>query len=155
MKRMLRGATAFTVAALLEPAFAADLRPMVATQPDPSADVAPYFVADTDPRWTDAGWSKQDIEALRGKVKYVFVIFNENRSFDHEYGTFPGVNGLYSDGKNPRSPADTPGFTQTYVDTNTGETVTVQPFRVGPEQNSTFKDFDRSYASRPRRQDRR
>ena len=113
---------------------------MIATQPDPSADVAPYFVADTDPRWTDADWSKQDIEALRGKVKYVFVIFNENRSFDHEYGTFPGVNGLYSDGKNPRSPADTPGFTQTYVDTNTGETVTVQPFRVGPEQNSTFKD---------------
>ena len=140
MKRMLRGATAFTVAALLGPAFAADLRPVVATQPDPSADVAPYFVADTDPRWTDADWSKQDIEALREKVKYVFVIFNENRSFDHEYGTFPGVNGLYSDGKNPRSPADTPGFTQTYVDTNTGETVTVQPFRVGPEQNSTFKD---------------
>ncbi|HKI15490.1 MAG TPA: alkaline phosphatase family protein, partial [Roseiarcus sp.] len=141
MKRMLRGATALvTVAGLLEPAFAADLRPLVATQPDPSADVAPYFVADTDPRWTDADWSKQDIEALRGKVKYVFVIFNENRSFDHEYGTFPGVNGLYSDGKNARSPADTPGFTQTYVDTNAGETITVQPFRVGPEQNSTFKD---------------
>src|SRR5271165_3831488 len=140
MKRMLRGATAFTVAGLLGPAFAADLRPLVATQPDPSADVAPYFVADTDPRWTDADWSRQDLEALRGKVKYVFVIFNENRSFDHEYGAFPGVNGLYSDGKNPRSSADTPGFTQTYVDTNTGGTVTVQPFRVGPEQNSTFKD---------------
>ena len=60
---------------------------------------------------------------------------------------FPGVNGLYSDGKNPRSPADTPGFTQTYVDANTGETVTVQPFRVGPEQNSTFKDStDHSHA---------
>ena len=44
------------------------------------------------------------------KIKYVFVIFNENSSFDHEYGTFPGVNGLYSDGKNPRSAADTPGF---------------------------------------------
>ena len=33
------------------------------------------------------------------------VIFNENRSFDHEYGTFPGVDGLYSDGKAPRSAA--------------------------------------------------
>ena len=44
-----------------------------------------------------------DIAALRQKVKYVFVIFNENRSFDHEYGTFPGVDGLYSDGKNPRA----------------------------------------------------
>lgn len=141
MKRMPRGATALiTVAGLLEPAFAADLRPLVTTQPDPSADVAPYFVSDNDPRWSDAQWSSQEIEMLRQKVKYVFVIFNENRSFDHEYGTFPGVNGLYSDGKNPRSPADTPGFTQTYLDTNTGETVTVQPFRVGPEQNSTFKD---------------
>ena len=89
MKRMLRGATAFTVAGLLEPAFAADLRPVVATQPDPSADVAPYFVADTDPRWTDADWSKLDIEALREKSEICFVIFNENRSFDHEYGTFP------------------------------------------------------------------
>ena len=76
----------------------------------------------------------------RQKVKYVFVIFNENRSFDHEYGTLPGVNGLYSDGKAPRSPADTPGFTESYLDTNTGETVTVQPFRLGPEQNSTIKD---------------
>jgi phospholipase C len=70
----------------------------------------------------------------------VFVIFNENRSFDHEYGTLPGVNGLYSDGKNPRSAADTPGFTESYLDTNTGETVSVQPFRVGPQQNSTIKD---------------
>ncbi len=141
MKRMLHGATALvTVAGLLGPAFAADLRPVVTTQPDPSADVAPYFVADADARWSSPDWSSQDIAMLRQKVKYVFVIFNENRSFDHEYGTFPGVNGVYSDGKNSRSPADTPGFTQTYVDTNTGETVTVQPFRVGPEQNSTFKD---------------
>ena len=62
-------------------------------------------------------WSADDIAALRQKVKYVFVIFNENRSFDHEYGTLPGVNGLYSDGKAPRSPADTPGFTESYLDT--------------------------------------
>ena len=55
---------------------------------------------------------------VRNKIKYVFVIFNENNSFDHEYGTFPGVNGLYSDGQNPRSAADTPGFTQTYTDVN-------------------------------------
>ena len=91
----------------------------------------------------------------RQKVKYVFVIFNENRSFDHEYGTLPGVNGLYSDGKTPRSPADTPGFTESYLDTNTGETVTVQPFRLGPEQNSTIKDFNRPFSYRPRRQARR
>ena len=92
MKRALRNAKALAiVAGFLHPAFAAaQSTPLVTTQPDPSADVAPYFVADTDPRWSDADWSKQDIEMLREKVKYVFVIFNENHSFDHEYGTFPG-----------------------------------------------------------------
>ena len=108
------------IANLAQSALAADSRPLVTTQPDPQADVAPFFVADTDPRWSGTDWSADDIAALRKKVKYVFVIFNENRSFDHEYGTFPGVDGLYSDGKNPRAPADTPGFTQTYVDSVTG-----------------------------------
>ena len=69
----------------------------------------------------------------------MFVIFNENNSFDHEYGTFPGVNGLFSDGQNPRSAADTPGFYQTYTDVN-GAIHKVQPFRVGPQQNATFVD---------------
>ena len=78
--------------------------------------------------------------ALREKIKYVFVIFNENRSFDHEYGSFPGANGLYSDGLKPRSAADTPGFSQSYLDTVTGKSVTVQPFLVGPAQNASFKD---------------
>jgi len=140
MKKLICSAIALAaVAGLSQPAFAAPL-PLVTTQPDPQADVQPYFVADSDPRWSDANWSAEDIAVLRQKVKYVFVIFNENRSFDHEYGTLPGVNGIYSDGKHPRSPADTPGFTETYLDTNTGETVTLQPFRVGPEQNSTIKD---------------
>lgn len=147
MNRMLRGATVLaTIAGLVQPAFAASM-PLVTTQPDPSPDVAPFFVADTDPRWSDANWSAQDIAMLRQKVKYVFVIFNENRSFDHEYGTLPGVNGIYSDGKNPRGAADTPGFTQIYLDTSAGQSVTVQPFRVGPEQNSSIKDStDHSHA---------
>jgi len=142
MHAILRGATVLVAAAsLIEPAFAAsNARPLVTTQPDPTPDVAPYFVSEDDPRWSDAEWSAADLEALRGKVQYVFVIFNENRSFDHEYGTLPGVDGLYSDGKKPRPPAETPGFTQTYLDTTTGKTVTVQPFGVGPEQNASFKD---------------
>jgi phospholipase C len=138
MKRLPWSAALAAAGSLLQPASSS--AQLVATQPDPSADIAPYFIADTDARWSSSDWSAQDIATLRQKIKYVFVIFNENRSFDHEYGTLPGVNGLYSDGKNPRSPADTPGFAQTYVDSNTGETVKVQPFRVGPEQNSTFKD---------------
>ena len=35
--------------------------------------------------------------------------------------------------------ANTPGFTQTYTDVN-GADVTVQPFRIGPEQNSSVVD---------------
>ncbi|MHC5827361.1 MAG: alkaline phosphatase family protein, partial [Nostoc sp.] len=76
---------------------------------------------------------------LQERIKYVFVIFNENHSFDNEYGTLPGVNGLYSDGQKPRDPKKTPGFTQTYTDAN-GMTVTVQPFRIGSEQNATVVD---------------
>ncbi len=141
MKALLCGATALVAfGRLLEPSFAADSRPLVTTQPDPQADVAPYFVAESDPRWSDADWSAEDIAALRKKIKYVFVLFNENRSFDHEYGTLPGVDGLYSDGKAPRAAADTPGFTETYRDTVAGQTVTVQPFLVGPAQNASFKD---------------
>ena len=147
MKMMLSGATILaSIASFTAPAFSASPS-LVTTQPDPQADVQPYFVADADPRWSDANWSADDLALLRQKVKYVFVIFNENRSFDHEYGTLPGVNGLYSDGKNPRGPADTPGFTQIYLDTSAGQSVTVQPFRVGPEQNSTIKDStDHSHA---------
>ncbi len=142
MKRVLSGVTALAVAiAFVHPATAAsNSRPLVTTQPDPTPDVAPFFVAEQDPRWSSPEWSAADITALRDKIKYVFVIFNENRSFDHEYGTFPGANGLYSDGRNPRSAADTPGFTQNYLDTSTGKTVTVEPFLVGPEQNASFKD---------------
>src|ERR1017187_4530989 len=55
---------------------------------------------------------------LRLQIKYVFVIFNENHSFDNEFGTFPGVNGIYSDGQALRSAANTAGFTQTYPDVN-------------------------------------
>jgi len=41
------------------------------------------------------------IQALRNRVKYAFVMFNENNSFDHEFGAFPGANGIYSDGERP------------------------------------------------------
>lgn len=77
---------------------------------------------------------------LQQKIKYVFVIFNENRSFDSEYGTFPGVNGLYSDGQNPRPASSTPGFTQHVTDAFTGNTLTVQPFKIGPQQYANVVD---------------
>ncbi len=111
-------------------------RATVTAQPDVRPDVARYF---NDPD-KDPVLSRQAIvKMLQQRIKYVFVIFNENHSFDNEYGTFPGANGLYSNGWKPRSAGDTPGFTQTYKDV-TGLTVAVQPFKIGPAQNSSVVD---------------
>jgi phospholipase C len=33
---------------------------------------------------------------LRQRVKFVFVLFQENRSFDHYFGTYPGANGIFA-----------------------------------------------------------
>jgi phospholipase C len=66
------------------------------------------------------------VELLQKKVKYVFVFYQENRSFDSYFGTFPGAEGLYS-----HPAAQTPGFTQELVNTD-GSVTTIQPFRIGP-----------------------
>ena len=108
----------------------------VTAQPEVGHDLMKYFNDPSHEPRLDREWTAR---LLKEKVKYVFVIFNENHSFDNEYGTFPGVNGLYSNGTKPRSAEDTPGFTQTYKDVN-GTTVTVQPFRIGPEENATVVD---------------
>jgi phospholipase C len=69
------------------------------------------------------------IRLLRQRVKYVFVFYQENRSFDSYFGTFPGAEGLFS-----HPAAETPGFTQELVNTD-GSTTTIQPFRIGPKDN--------------------
>jgi phospholipase C len=158
MKSFFRGTTALVaIVSLLQPGFlaaaAAQSPPLVTTQPDPGPDVGPYFIDRNDHRWRDHDHDDNIAELLREKVKNVFVIFNENHSFDNEYGTFPGVNGVYSDGQKPRPAADTPGFTQTYTDVN-NNTVTVQPFKLGPQQNSTFRDsVDHSHTGLARKID--
>jgi phospholipase C len=72
------------------------------------------------PALTDA----QLIGLLRQKVKYVFVLFQENRSFDFYFGTYPGVNGLFN-----RPAANTPGFVQPIVDTD-GSVKSISPFKI-------------------------
>ncbi len=69
------------------------------------------------------------IELLRQKVKYVFVIFAENRSFDHYFGTFPGADGLFKAPDGFRPAKDTPGFTQKYLDTSL-QVQTISPFLI-------------------------
>ena len=61
---------------------------------------------------------------LRRKVKYVFVLFQENRSFDFHFGTFPGADGLFS-----RSADQTPGFSQRIVNVD-GSVGTISPFLI-------------------------
>lgn len=120
----------------LDLAIADQPNPNVTLQPDATLDVAPYLTDSAqEPNLPPAILTR----LLRQRIKYVFVIFNENHSFDNEYGTFPGVNGIYSDGQNPRSPEDTPGFNQTYTDVD-GSTVEVKPFRIGAEQNASVVD---------------
>ena len=134
---MVRRATALAMAAALagtSPGMASPA--LVTAQPNPGPAVAPYV---TDPAREPAISRNETIRRLRQRVKYVFIIFNENHSFDNEFGTFPGANGLYSDGIAPRDAAHTPGFTQTYQDAG-GQTVTVTPFGIGPEQNASFVD---------------
>ncbi len=72
---------------------------------------------------------EEKIELLRRKVKYVFVIFHENESFDHYFGTYPGANGLF-DAPDGVTPADkTPSFTQRFLDASSSMNVkTISPF---------------------------
>jgi phospholipase C len=69
----------------------------------------------------------QKIELLRKKVKYVFVIFHENESFDHYFGTFPGANGLFSAPKGFTPAKKTPSFAQQYLDASLNP-ATISPF---------------------------
>ena len=74
------------------------------------------------------------IAALRKRVKYVFVLLQENRSFDSYFGTFPRVDGIYSRGANA-----TPGFTQRIENLN-GSFSPISPFRIGPKEFAADTD---------------
>ncbi|MEJ2008237.1 MAG: alkaline phosphatase family protein, partial [Acidobacteriota bacterium] len=79
---------------------------------------------------------------LRQKIKYVFVLYQENRSFDSYFGTFPGAEGLFS-----HKPKDTLGFDQPLMNTD-GTTGTIHPFRIGPKQFAAdTDDVDHSHPS--------
>jgi len=130
------GMVATLLTAAFTPTTSAEMRPTVTAQPAPGAELKGFFHDPAgDPRLSQA----RLVDLLRQRVRYVFVIFNENHSFDNEFGSFPGVNGIYSDGLKQRSANDTPGFTQSYTAVD-GSTVTVRPFRIGPAQNSSVVD---------------
>jgi phospholipase C len=57
----------------------------------PGAEIQ-RFVANTVEQERSAAGRK--LALLREKVKYVFILFQENRSFDHLLGSFPGARAL-------------------------------------------------------------
>lgn len=82
----------------------------------------------------------QVLSLLRQKVKYVFVLYQENRSFDSYFGTFPGASGLFS-----QPPDQTPGFVQPMVKAD-GSLGTIRPFRIGPDELAAdTDDLDHSH----------
>jgi phospholipase C len=85
-----------------------------------------------DPSQQTALTASAKLQLLRQKIKYVFVLFQENRSFDHYFGTYPGANGLFpTPGVLPvKGAASTPlGYFQTIIDID-GSTSTISPFLI-------------------------
>ena len=79
---------------------------------------------------------QQKIALLHQKVKYVFVLFQENRSYDHYFGTYPGANGLFSTypGANPADPYAQPANTfssfNSVIRNVDGSYSTISPFLI-------------------------
>jgi phospholipase C len=88
----------------------------------PSSAMVTQYMLDPDRAPTLSHADK--LALLRKKVKYVFVLFQENRSFDFHFGTFPGVEGLFS-----HPAGQTPGFIQPIVNTD-GSVGTISPFLI-------------------------
>ena len=94
---------------------------MVVIGPRSSEEVARRTLSpEAEPNMT----TEEKIALLRKKVKYVFVLFQENRSFDFYFGTFPGARGLFS-----QAASRTAGFNQPIVLTD-GSVGTITPFKI-------------------------
>ena len=137
LKAFFKRGTALVAAAAMFQAPLAFADSVVTPQPGGPAVVRQMMVAH-EPSLSQA----QEIALLRKHVKYVFIIFQENRSFDSYFGTFPGANGLFS-----QPAADTPGFSQPIENTD-GSMGVISPFRIGPAQYAAdTDDVDHSHAS--------
>ena len=124
-------------AALMHNSLADDAKqphaPLVTTATS-SGTVGAQFALDRDDERPLSAAEK--LALVRQKVKYVFVIFQENRSFDHYFGTYPGANGLTSTypGADPNDPMAQPAnatasYTQNIWNTD-GSFSTVTPFLI-------------------------
>jgi phospholipase C len=98
---------------------AAAQKQVVEIAPRSSAEVARFTRDSADESFLPHNWK---LALLQQKIKYVFVLFQENRSFDFHFGTYPGAKGLFS-----QPASQTPGFVQPIVLTD-GSVSTISPF---------------------------
>ena len=127
MEMFKRGCSWVAMVAMLQPGLAlaqaavGSATPMVTISPRSNPTVQKYLVSSVkEAHLTQA----QKLALLRKHVKYVFVLFQENRSFDFYFGTYPGADGLFS-----KAASQTPGFVQPLVNTD-GTVGTISPFRI-------------------------
>jgi len=71
----------------------------------------------------------EKLRLIHDKIKYVFVLFQENRSFDFYFAGYPGADGLYAGPDGSKGNIDPPGFTQLLVNTD-GSLGIITPFRI-------------------------
>jgi phospholipase C len=91
------------------------------SQPDATADEA----GSSDGGAVESG-PAPDAAVAASKIKHVIVIMQENRSFDHYFGTFPGAEGL---------PVDAMGNFTSCVPDPTGDAGCLKPFHVTADSN--------------------
>ena len=100
---------------------AQDEKQLITAVPRSSDEVAKYaYKVEDAPSLTH----DQKLALIKQKIKYVFVLFQENRSFDFYFGTYPGANGLFS-----QAASATPGFTQPIVNLD-GSVSSISPFKI-------------------------
>jgi phospholipase C len=100
----------------------------------PEVTIAPKSSAVVSARVIDAASepaisAEEKLQLIRQHIKYVFVLFQENRSFDFYFGSYPGADGLYAGPNGPYAPGQVAGFTQMIVNAD-GTLGKVTPFRI-------------------------
>jgi phospholipase C len=62
---------------------------------------APSVATDTSARSSSAPAQPERSDPTGGKIQHVVIVMQENRSFDHYFGTFPGADGIPMKGGKP------------------------------------------------------
>ncbi len=128
-RAFLPSSVAFLTLALSLPGYAQTARQVVELAPAPSKAVKAWAI---DPAKEPGISNEEKIRLLRQRVKHVFILFQENRSFDFYFASYPGADGLYN-----HPAAETSGFVQPLVNVD-GTVGTISPFRIP----ATVKDVN-------------